>query len=46
MAEKMYCIDERHDTPCPAPCLACDADCGPPVGIDQARAEFPEWDPE
>lgn len=21
-----YCYDERHDTPCPLPCAACEAD--------------------
>lgn len=26
---QMYCVDERHGTPCPLPCRACEEECDP-----------------
>lgn len=42
----LYCIDDRHGTPCPQPCGPCQDECeSTPVDEAAAREEFPGWDP-
>jgi hypothetical protein len=26
MSEVWFCLNEKHDTPCPQPCVACEAE--------------------
>ena len=47
MSTPLWCVDDRHDTPCPQPCGACvEEGCKKPVTQEVAAYHYPEWGDE